>query len=74
MVSASCLNLIVQIGHELRVELDSVLLAERIDALWFRSNAALPFLPEQRADDGETIQRRKAEALLRTVRIGAVRR
>lgn len=55
-------------------------LGRRFDGSWFSALTKRfdrhdpPALPEVRVDDAETVAQRKAEALIRSVRHGAVRR
>ena len=74
MVFTEFFTPVMQIGRELRIELALMLGTVRIGSLQRRPHAPIPPLPEQRVDDAQILQLRKAEAFLDTVRIGAVRR
>lgn len=74
MVLATFVTPVVQVGREIRIELTTILGAGRVAQISQRMRYPAPLLPEQRPDDRELIELRKAEALLRSVRNGAVRR
>ncbi|MEZ4504734.1 MAG: hypothetical protein R2848_02460 [Thermomicrobiales bacterium] len=75
MVRNSWFSPFQQVGNEIRIELRVSFEESRFAGLVRRiSPVNVSLLPEQRADDWPIIDRRKAEALLRSVRHGAVRR
>jgi hypothetical protein len=74
MVATEFLTPLVQIGREIRIEV-AMSVADSPMGQWQRRASEPPaLLPEQRIDDMSVIERRKAEALLQSVRTGAVRR
>lgn len=74
MAPAHLLTPVLHIGREIRFELAAVIGASRIGRFQPPLHDEPALLPEQRADDLSTIERRKAEAVLQSVRHGAVRR
>ncbi len=75
MVQSNWLAPFAQIGREIRIELRMSLQESRLAALGRRDRPPdAPVLPEQRIDDEQIVERRKAELFLQSVRHGAVRR
>ncbi len=74
MVPADVVNPLLLIGREIRIECTTVLDEKLAGKLARRSRGASALLPDQRPDDLRAIERRKAEAVLSAVRLGAVRR
>jgi hypothetical protein len=74
MAPAYLLAPVLQIGREIRFELAAVIGASRIGRVPPPLHDRSTLLPEQRTDDRQTVERRKAEAVLDSVRHGAVRR
>ncbi len=74
MASATFLTPFVQIGRELRFELAALIGAGPLERFQHRGQDGPALLPEQRPDDRVAIEQRKADALLQSVRHGAVRR
>jgi hypothetical protein len=75
MVQSSWLIPFIQVGRELRIELHASFPQIRTAQLILRARRpSAPVLPDQRIDDEHIVARRKADALLSSVRLGAVRR
>lgn len=74
MAPAHLLNPVLQIGREIRIELATIVGSGRLGRFQHQMRAEPGLLPEQRTDDRLMIERRKAEAVLQSVRHGAVRR
>lgn len=75
MVQESWLAPFAQVGQEIRIELRTSFRESRLAALGHRMRTPdVPLLPEQRVEDRQIANQRKAENLLQSVRLGAVRR
>jgi hypothetical protein len=75
MVQESWLTPFAQVGQEIRIEIRTSFHESRLAALGHRFRLSdVPLLPEQRIEDRYTADQRKAENLLQSVRLGAVRR
>jgi len=74
MVATEFLSPLFQIGREIRIEVAMSVAASPLGHLQRRSSKPPALLPEQRIEVASAIERRKAEALLYSVRMGAVRR
>ena len=74
MIATELLNPFVQIGREIRIEVAVILAASPLGDWQRRVSKPPALLPEQRVDDLSAIEQRKAEALLQSIRNGAVRR
>lgn len=61
----------VQVSREIGIELRRSFHESRLGSV---RTPGPPMLPEQRSDDRQIVEQRKAEALLQSVRHGAVRR
>jgi hypothetical protein len=74
MVATEFLSPLIQIGREIRIEVAMSVAASPLGHWQRRASEPPALLPEQRLDDRSAVERRKAEALLQSVRTGSVRR
>lgn len=75
MVQSNWLTPFAQVSRELGFELRLAFRESRLASFGKRDRMpAPPILPEQRIDDLQIVQQRKADAFLQSVRHGAVRR
>jgi hypothetical protein len=75
MVATGLLDPVVRAGQEIRIEFGGILDAGPLRQIRRRlQRGEPPAMPELRIDDAQIVMQRKAEALLQSVRHGAVRR